>query len=251
MRSEFEYNGKNVFVDLSEPLDISIPIKEGADNPNCYWAEDVKFSTIKMGDFIGNVAEGGPVNYQKLMITPHGNGTHTECYGHISDNKLATIRNCLKQSLFFAQVISVRPEQRADDMVISWDSFEKINIDSSIQALIIRTLPNEESKLSRKYSGTNPPYLDEKIGVYLFENNVDHLVVDLPSVDREEDGGLLSMHKNFWGFPEKIRKHATITELAYVNNSISDGFYLLSLQTLNIESDASPSRPVIYKIEGY
>lgn len=251
MTTEFEHNGKKLFADLSHPIDISIPIKEGDDNPNCYWAEPVKFKTIVMGDFVGSVEEGGPVNYQQLQITPHGNGTHTECFGHVTADKKATIKNCLKESIFIAQLISLEPEKQGNDLVVSWGNFEKASIDRSVQALIIRTLPNDETKLTRKYSGSNPPYLDARIGSYLYENNIEHLIVDLPSVDREEDDGRLSTHKNFWGFDKKIREGATITELAYVNNSVTDGFYLLNLQTLNIESDASPSRPVIYKIEGY
>lgn len=251
MITQFEYNGKKLSVDLSKPIDISISLREGSDNPNCYWAEDVKFNTIRMGDFVGSVAEGGPVNYQKLEITPHGNGTHTECYGHISDDKHATIAKCINQSHFMAQLISITPEKINGDEVVSWETFKNIVIDPSIQSLIIRTLPNDTTKLSRKYSGTNPPYLDHKIGSFLFDNNIDHLIVDLPSVDREADEGKLSSHKAFWGFPKNIRRHASITELAYVNNNIKDGYYLLNLQTLNIESDASPSRPVIYKVEGY
>ena len=76
---QLSIHSKNYWADLQQPVDISLPLKEGAENPNCYWAEPVKFETIVADNFIGSVQRGGPVNYQKLTLTPHGNGTHTEC----------------------------------------------------------------------------------------------------------------------------------------------------------------------------
>ena len=64
--------------------------------------------------------------------------------------------------------------------------------------MVIRTLPNEEAKKHKKYSHTNPPYLSEAAAVYLREKGVMHLLIDLPSVDREHDEGKLLAHKAFW-----------------------------------------------------
>ena len=95
-------------VNLSNPLDISIPLNQGSQNPNCYWAEEVNIKTIKIGDFVGNVEAGGSVNYQKISFTPHGNGTHTECYGHLTSDG-ATINQQLLQFNFLCQLITVEP----------------------------------------------------------------------------------------------------------------------------------------------
>ena len=81
------------------------------------------------------------------------------------------------------------------------------------------------------------------------EKGVEHLLIDLPSVDKEKDGGMLVSHRAFWDFKGKIRANATITELIYVNNRIIDGTYLLNLQVAPFENDASPSRPLLFKIE--
>ena len=89
----------------------------------------------------------------------------------------------------------------------------------------------------------------EEAAQYLVNKGVDHLLIDLPSVDREKDGGALLCHKVFWNFDGKLRKHATITELIYVPNTVKDGTYFLNLQVAPFENDASPSRPVLYKIE--
>ena len=83
---------------------------------------------------------------------------------------------------------------------------------------------------------------------YIVECGVKHLLIDLPSVDREEDGGQLLAHKAFWQYPENIRANATISELIYVNNVIKDGLYLLNIQITALELDASLSKPVLYKL---
>lgn len=247
---QLSFNRKNYSADLSVPLDISIPIQEGDQNPNCYWADPVKFETITSGNFIGSVKAGGSVNYQKLTITPHGNGTHTECFGHISSDVEATINKNLTQFHFIAEVISIVPEKLSNgDSVITLRSVkEKINHLGS-EALIIRTLPNPESKKIERYSGTNPPYIKPDVTAFLASRGVSHLLIDLPSIDREVDDGKLSAHKAFWNFPDSIRKECTITELIFVDDAIKDGLFLINLQIASLEMDASPSKPVLYKLE--
>jgi arylformamidase len=243
-------NQKKYKANLSIPLDISVPLREGSNNPNCYWAEPVKFETISSGSFIGSVKGGGNVNYQKLLITPHGNGTHTECFGHISADEQATINQCLKNFHFVAQVISVSGEKKSNgDSIITLNEFKKIELSTGIEAVILRTLPNNETKKTQQYSGTNPPYLEASLTEYLASKNIKHLLIDLPSVDRESDEGKLLGHKAFWSFPHAIRKDCTITELIFVADFISDGLYLLNLQITSLEMDASPSKPVLYKLE--
>lgn len=249
MKIKITANNRVYSANLSKPLDISLPVREGVSNPTCYWADPVKFEIITSGSFIGSVKEGGSVNYQKLQITPHGNGTHTECYGHISADG-ATINQCLDQYHFLADLISVMPEQHAsDDLVITKKMVsEKIQFPHA-QAVIIRTLPNDESKKSRQYSGSNPPYIEVDAIEYLVSNGTQHLLIDLPSLDKEVDGGKLLAHKAFWKFPDAIRKACTITELIFVDNAIRDGLYILNIQIASLEMDASPSKPVLYNLE--
>jgi arylformamidase len=248
MTIQVTFSNRTYSVDFTKPHDISLPIKEGDANPNCYWAEPVTMTPIRSGDFVGSVNEGGSVNYQKLSITPHGNGTHTECFGHISADQ-ATINQCLTEFHFIAEVISVNPESTASgDLIISRKALaEKIKI-KTVQAIVIRTLPNVDAKRTTQYSGTNPPYLDHAATDYLVELGVEHLLIDLPSVDRESDGGKLLAHKAFWQFPERPRRNSTITELVYVADAIKDGLYLLNLQITSLEMDASPSKPVLYNL---
>lgn len=242
-----KFAGTTYKADLSKGIDISLPINHGPDNPNCYWAEDVKFETIQSGSFIGSVALGGSVNYQKVILTPHGNGTHTECLGHITAGGLS-INKSLKQFHFIAQLISVKPETANEDQLISLDAIQNTVGENRPEAIIIRTLPNDETKKLRQYSGTNPPYLDVAATKWLNTIGVKHLLIDLPSIDRESDGGKLLAHKGFWGLPDKYRENCTITELIFVPSSVPDGLYLLNLQICSLETDAAPSKPVLYEI---
>ena len=124
--------------------------------------------------------------------------------------------------------------------------FLEAEIASGIDAVIIRTLPNESTKMLRNYSGQNPPYLEPEICRILCKKNIHHLLVDLPSLDPEQDEGKLLAHKEFWGKNPSRWKESTITELAFIPNSIKDGVYLLNLQVINLQMDAAPSRPILY-----
>ena len=83
---------------------------------------------------------------------------------------------------------------------------------------------------------------------------IQHLLIDLPSVDKEHDEGNLLAHKAFWNVKnienlnEDARLNATITEMIFVSNEVKDGTYLLNIQIASFENDASPSKPILYKI---
>ncbi len=125
---------------------------------------------------------------------------------------------------------------------------DQLEWEEGVEAIIIRTLPNYPDKMFRHYGGTNPAYLDASVTGKMAEAKILHLLLDLPSVDREEDGGMLSAHKAFWQYPEAPRLEATISEMIYIDNVVPDGLYLLQIQMPAMELDASPSRPYIYPL---
>lgn len=249
----FPHAGRAYSYDPDAPLDISLPLAPGFDGVNCFWAEPVQFDTIRVGAFVGSVALGGSTNYQRVHFTPHGNGTHTECYGHISPDPAATLNRCLRRFLFVARLVSVapRPRPNGDWVVLLADVQDALaaQADGAIpEALVLRTLPNDLAKRSRQYSGTNPAYIEPALAEFLVENNVQHFLLDLPSVDREEDAGQLLAHHAFWQYPARPRREATITELIFVPDEVADGLYLLNIQITSLELDASPSKPVLYRL---
>ncbi|MBX7162305.1 MAG: cyclase family protein [Saprospiraceae bacterium] len=233
-------------VDLDRGHDISIPLHPGIRQVNCFYAPLYQHEPVKMGNFIGSLESGSPVNFYNVKLNPHGNGTHTESSAHISSEGLS-VNQVLTKYLFAAELLSVYPTRRENgDLVIEAATIAALWQNSGVKALIVRTLPNDDSKITRQYSGTNPPYFSPEAIDLIVENGIQHLLVDLPSVDKEEDQGLLASHKSFWKGDRS--RHCTITELIYVKNEITDGFYLLNLQLAPIELDASPSRPVIYPL---
>ena len=245
----FTRNGKTWRADLSRPADLSIILRDGLDNPNCFWAPAVEYSPVTAGDFTGSTALGGPVNFFNIRVNPHGNGTHTECVGHIARARYV-LHECLREFHFLAKLVSLYPRPvDGGDRVVFRDQLEALLLPGEAEALVLRTLPNDDGKTRRNYSGSNPPYLDAGAAHYLVECGVEHLLLDLPSVDREEDGGRLLAHRAFWQYPEAVRRQCTITEMVFVPNDVKDGFYLLNLQTASFDLDASPSKPVLFPVE--
>jgi arylformamidase len=242
MRAIIEWNEQKFSVDLNQPLDISIPLQSGKNNPNAFGIQPPLFEPFKAGGFIGSVQLGGSVNCENLFINAHGNGTHTECVGHISKEKF-TINQTLKQFYSMAQVISIEPINN----IVTKNSVTNL-MDKTAESLVIRTLPNNTDKHTKVYSGNKPIYLETELCNWLKEQNIKHLIIDLPSVDAEEDGGELAAHHAFWNYPAAPRLDATITEMAFISDNIKDGIYLLNLQIASIESDASPSKPVLYEL---
>ncbi|TAF30560.1 MAG: cyclase family protein [Cytophagales bacterium] len=243
-------DGKLYTLDLQRPIDISLPLSTAENQVNCYYAEAVQIEAIRVGSFVGDVREGGSCNYVRVSLTPHGNGTHTECYGHISSDG-HSINSALRKFWFLAYLVSVEVSTSPNgDRYVSLETLQKSLKDvPSTEALVIRTLPNPESKKHQQYSGTNPTFLEPQSGDFLRQRGVEHLLIDTPSVDKEWDEGALNVHKGFWQFPSLPRAEATITELVYVPNHVKDGLYALNLQIISLESDASPSKPVLYALK--
>ena len=232
---------KTLKADLNKPIDLSIEVKKGEGSSIAFHAPNVNIEPIRSGSFVGDVSEGGPVNTNIVSFNPHGNSTHTESLAHISDEDVP-VNKIFKKFMWLAYLHTVSLEFLDTDSVISLSEFKKSDFEFS-EALIIRTNP-----VNYNFSGNNPAYLSSDAAEYLRLNNVKHLLIDLPSVDKEEDGGLLSSHKAFWGVPDKLRRDASITELIKIPENIKDGWYLLELQIMNLRNNSSPSRPIIYEL---
>jgi arylformamidase len=242
-----QHNSKKLKIDLSQPLDISIPLKGDASNVNAWCLGLPKITPeVEDGQTI-SVAAGAVVNFNTITFNPHSHVTHTETVGHITE-KVYSINKCLKQFFFLAEVLTVAPEKLGDDYVISKKQLKFALGNKKREAIVIRTLPNTKGKKSRQYSNTNPTYLMEDAAIYLRSKGIKHLLIDLPSVDKEQDGGKLLAHNAFWNTKGIMRLDATITEFIYVSNKIEDGCYILNLQIAPFENDASPSKPILYKV---
>jgi arylformamidase len=245
MKITTHWQQKNWVIDLNLPIDLSLALESGNNNPNAFHIPAPRFEPIVVGDFVGSVMKGSGANCENLFINAHGNGTHTECVGHIMPERF-TIHQSLSKFHYIAQLRSfpLVQTETGDSMVMLPEEDNWLH--PQVEALIIRTLPNGMDKKTQQYSGNNPAYLAPDLCKYLAENGIEHILVDLPSVDREEDGGAMLAHKAFWNYPSNPRNTATISEMIFVPNEIGDGIYFLNIQIASLCSDASPSKPVIY-----
>ncbi len=241
MLTTIQYGSQKLKINLSEPLDISISLRMDKTNVIAWYQKAPKLKKIK------SVSKKDSTNFNSIYFNPHAHGTHTECVGHIT-KEFNSINKHLKQFFFLAEVITVAPEKMDKDFVISKKQMQFVLGNKKREAIIIRTLPNTKEKLSTNYSKTNPPYLLEEAVIYLRDKGIEHLLIDLPSIDKEKDGGKLLSHNAFWNTKGKTRFNATITELVFVPNDIKDGKYFLNLQIAPFENDASPSKPVLYEV---
>ncbi len=272
-----EINNRAYQIDLENPLDISITLNFNGAQPNAYDAERASAKACEAGSLIGDTRRGGSCNFEQIKFILHCNGTHTECVGHITHERIS-VHEALKDSFLLATLISVEPETanettetyavdlNENDRLITLKAIEYAlqnlnqNPQSKIQnpksdGLIIRTLPNDESKKTRRYMENLPPFFSTEAMNFIRARNVKHLLVDVPSIDRTFDAGKLSNHRIFWSVEagefetsEATLNYNTITEMIFVPNSVEDGAYLLNLQIAAFAADASPSRPRLFKI---
>lgn len=246
MKLTLQKDGRTYSFQTEKGKDISISLNPNG--PRAWYVEPMRIEPVRTEQFLGSVAEGGAVNFRDVYFNPHGHATHTENVGHIVDTDFPVV-NSIDSSHYFAKVVTVelmKQDASQGDWVVSEESL--LGMDFNVEALIIRTKPNDHSKMNRQYSGTNFPYVTTGAMQRIVDAGVHHLLIDLPSVDREEDGGALSAHHLFWNVPAEPNFQKTITELIYVPNEISDGNYILNLQVSNFANDAAPSRPMLFDL---
>ncbi|GAL73462.1 N-formylkynurenine (aryl-) formamidase [Nonlabens ulvanivorans] len=244
MQTTIQLENEKVSIDLSQPLDISLAIQDNA-GVGAWYIDQPQIKHVEVDGYVGNVKLGGSTNFNNVHFNPHSHGTHTECIGHITE-EFHSVNKALDKTFFKAQIFSIEPDKEGEDQVITPQHFQDLK--SGVEAIIIRTLPNGEQKNSKNYSNTNPPYILEETMIRFRESGIKHILIDLPSVDKEKDDGALLAHKAFWNFNGDQRLDATITELIYVPDTVKDGFYMMDLQIAPLENDAAPSRPILYSI---
>jgi arylformamidase len=274
-----DFGHGEVRIDLSRPISLAIALDFSDRQPRHFGAPQAVSRPFAVPGFSGSVEHGASCNCQTLTLIPHCNGTHTECVGHLTREPLDAHR-VAPLGFIPAMLVTIEPVEvsassestdptpHPGDQLITRHALERgwrAAMDDRAEAsppfepraLVIRTLPNQPDKQHRDYSDSTPPYLSREAAELLIERGIEHLVVDLPSIDRAHDEGRLTAHRIFFGLPpgsttlaQATRPRATVTELAYIPDAAADGRYLLELQVPALGGDAVPSRPLLYRLSG-
>lgn len=269
MNAQLQLDGREFRVDLARPLDLSVELDFRGPQVRHFGAPPASAQPFSGPAFPGSVARGASCNCESITLIPHCNGTHTECAGHLTREALHAHR-IVPRGLVPALLLSAKPvfsgqaaessdpAPQRDDALVTRDVLRTgwpRELPFVPRALVIRTLPNDSDKRTRDYTDTTPPYLTSEAAQYIVQRDIEHLVVDLPSIDRAHDEGRLTAHRLFFGLPpgefalaRASRSRCTVTELAFVPDEAADGPYLLQLQVPAINGDAVPSRPLLYRL---
>ena len=269
MNARLQVGDREFRIDLSRPFDLSVELDFHGLQARHFGAPRAGSQPYSAPGFPGSVARGASCNCDSITLIPHCNGTHTECAGHLTWEPLYAQR-IVPRGLLPALLVSAKPTPwdqtpessdpapQAGDSVVTREALQAAwptELPFEPRALVIRTLPNEPAKRTRDYTDITPPYLTQEAAQCLVDRDIEHLVVDLPSIDRTHDQGRLTAHRLFFGLPvgetalaRAARSTCTITELAYIPDEAVDGPYLLEVQVPAIDGDAVPSRPLLYAV---
>lgn len=264
MKARVTVQDRDVLIDLRSPVSLAREVNFSAAEPGFFGAPPASSQPLTLPGFSGSVQRGASCNCNTLTLTPHCNGTHTECVGHITLEPLDAHR-VTPVGFLPAVLVSVKPVHansvsestdpapQSADLLITRAALEQrwpSALPFAPKALILRTQPQ-----AQQHDTTPAPYLTRAAAELLVERGIEHLVVDLPSVDRTEDQGRLTAHRTFFGLPPgstqlaaAVRARATITELAHIPETVAPGPYLLELQVPALGGDAVPSRPLVYPL---
>jgi kynurenine formamidase len=265
---EFTAYGRRWRINPRSPLDLAIRLEFEGPQPRFFAEYAASAGPLAVAGFTGDVRSGASCNCGVYTLAPHCHGTHTECVGHLTGDA-TSVATLTPAPLALAVLVTVEPARLGatshdrpgvsapTDTVITRAMLAAATqrwIRDPWTALVVRTLPNDPGKAHRTYSGSCPaPYFTADAMHWVVEREVVSLVVDLPSLDRAEDGGDLVAHRIYWGLAPGARDarlagrgRALVTELAFVPSSVPDGLYLLDLQVPAFGADAAPSRPVLY-----
>ncbi|PIR23319.1 MAG: hypothetical protein COV44_03300 [Deltaproteobacteria bacterium CG11_big_fil_rev_8_21_14_0_20_45_16] len=270
MRIELDISGQRLEFLRHEAIHIGVPISFEEDRPAAFGVPNSSRKKISNDSFVGDTSKGGSCNVEEIYFIPHCHGTHTESIGHLVNNaitisELSFQLQFLKTCVISIPVVEARKSKEhytsnssGNDLWLTAEAIQKSweNLDHLFppEALVIRSLPNPANKPLSQNS--NAAYFTEEAMRWLINRDIEHLVVDIPSIDRMEDGGKLINHRAFWNLlPDQktINKDSwrtkTLTEFAYIPDRAKDGCYIMNINPIDWHLDAVPSSPILFPVE--
>jgi len=250
-------------VDFAAAISLAQNLDFDAAHPTHFGAPPARSEAFHTGSFEGDVARGASCNCRSIWLIPHCNGTHTESACHLTVEQ-RPLHEWLPIAPLPALLLTARPEPAAgsgEDSLPPTREGDRLITRAAVLAawqqhaaaapcaLLLRT--------GTDWRDAAPPFLSRQLAALLVARGIEHLVTDLPSVDRIADEGRLTAHRIFFGLPpgstrlaDAQRPGATITELASFPAALADGPCAVQIQIPAWSGDAVPSRPLYLPVAG-
>lgn len=251
-------------LDLATPVSLARPLRFDGTDPRHFGAPAPRRRPLVLPGFEGEVLRGASCNCDTLEFVPHCHGTHTESVAHLvaepHDACEVAPRGLLPALLLAVAPVEAGasgedsdPAPQAGDRLVTraallaaWPA----RLPFTPRALVLRTGMDAEAADDR-----TAPFLSRQCAAEIVARGIEHLVVDLPSIDRGHDQGRLCAHRLFFGLPAGGRRLAdarrpacTITEFAAVPPRLPAGPYALQLALPRLAGDAVPSQPLLFRL---
>lgn len=198
----------------------------------CFGIEPVKYEKLF------RIRDGVGCNCDRINFCPHANGTHIESRAHVYEDGERVLESIKGLSpLLVAKLIDIRSISQE---IVPQEHYTAVIVRSS-------TVNKHMASSNFDFTGTNPPCITVSAMRHILAAfpNTQVLLVDLPSVDPESDGGQLLVHKEFFSRPKTV----AIVELCHIPEYIQQGTFALALNVAPFDSDACPCAPIIYPLK--
>jgi arylformamidase len=243
--------------DFAAATSLALLLDFDAPHPTHFGAPRARSEAFRVEGFEGDVTRGASCNCRSVTLVPHCNGTHTESASHLTVQQRA-LQDIVPAGPIPALLLTVSPRDAAGSEENSVPAPQRgdrlITRDALLQAWQPHATTRPRALLLRtgtSWQDVAPPYLTQQLVQELVARGVEHLLTDLPSVDRLQDEGRLTAHRLFFGLPPGStdlaaaqRAHCTITELAQFPATLRDGPCAVQIQIPAWTGDATPSRPL-------
>jgi len=245
---------------LGEPRSVSreVLFTPGAASSNAFHLPGIHSRTVEFeGQFIGDVNRGGSCNVDLLSYVPHGL-THIETAAHIlnADADPPTVKDIPLEHLSgIAYLIDLTHLDAEPGRQIPWKEVES-KLKKNALPVSILALKTRASLLPAHYDFSGKDFLSLSPGTakgihdYAFfaagsppvRQPINCLLLDLPSIDPEADGGKLLAHRYFFGlaktgYIEEDREKRALVELAWFSD-LDEGYYYAAITPPSFQANA-------------